>query len=63
MISLIRLDLLPNHIGDRRFGDAKDHRSTFIIASPDRERATGADLLQQVGAESAYRQAFERIRL
>ena len=32
-------------------GDAKRHRSTFVIASPDRERASGADLLQQAGAD------------
>jgi hypothetical protein len=27
-------------------GDAKRHRSAVVIASPDRERASGADLLQ-----------------
>jgi hypothetical protein len=32
-------------------GDAKRHRSAVVIASPDRERATGADLLQQAGAD------------
>jgi hypothetical protein len=32
-------------------GDAKRHRSAFVVASPDRERATGADLLQQAGAD------------
>jgi hypothetical protein len=32
-------------------GDAKRYRSTFIVASPDRERASGADLLQQAGAD------------
>jgi hypothetical protein len=32
-------------------GDAKPHRSAFVIAAPDRERATGADLLQQAGAD------------
>src|SRR6266851_2193043 len=32
-------------------GDAKRHRSAFVIAAPDRERATGADLLQQAGAD------------
>jgi hypothetical protein len=32
-------------------GDAKRHRSAFVIASPDRERATSADLLQQAGAD------------
>ena len=32
-------------------GDAKRHRSTFVIASPDRERANGADLLQQAAAD------------
>src|SRR5437660_364256 len=32
-------------------GDAKRHRSAFVIASPDRERPTGADLLQQAGAD------------
>jgi hypothetical protein len=32
-------------------GDAKRHRSSFVIAAPDRERATGADLLQQAGAD------------
>jgi hypothetical protein len=31
-------------------GDAKGHRFA-VIASPDRERATGADLLQQAGAD------------
>jgi hypothetical protein len=30
---------------------AKRHRSTFVIASPDRERASGADLLQQAAAD------------
>ena len=30
-------------------GDAKRHRSAVVIAAPDRERATGADLLQQAG--------------
>ena len=32
-------------------GDAKRHRPSFVIASPDRERAGGADLLQQAGAD------------
>src|SRR6516225_6392519 len=32
-------------------GDAKRRRSAVVIASPDRERATGADLLQQAGAD------------
>ena len=31
-------------------GDAERHRSAVVIASPDRERATGADLLQQASA-------------
>ena len=31
--------------------DAKRHRSTVVIAAPDRERAGGADLLQQAGAD------------
>src|SRR5436190_15979535 len=30
-------------------GDAKRHRSAVVIASPDRQRASGADLLQQAG--------------
>jgi hypothetical protein len=38
--------------GSRRdLGDAQCHRSTVVIASPDRERAVGADLLQQAGAD------------
>ena len=32
-------------------GDAERHRSTVVIAAPDRERTRGADLLQQVGAD------------
>jgi hypothetical protein len=32
------------------FGDAKGYRSAVVIAPPDRERATGPDLLQQAGA-------------
>ncbi len=32
-------------------GDAKRHRSAAVIASPDRERATRSDLLQQVRAD------------
>jgi hypothetical protein len=32
-------------------GDAKRHRPTVVIASPDRERTSGADLLQQAGAD------------
>src|SRR5207247_4333894 len=31
--------------------DAKRHRSAFVIASPERERATRSDLLQQSGAD------------
>src|SRR5258708_287983 len=31
--------------------DAKRYRSALVIASPDRERATGVDLLQQAGAD------------
>ena len=31
-------------------GDAKRHRPAVVIASPDRQRASGADLLQQAGA-------------
>jgi hypothetical protein len=30
-------------------GDAKRHRSPVVVAAPDRERATGADLRQQAG--------------
>ena len=39
--------------GDRfkaLLGDAKRHRPTVVISSPDRQRASGADLLQQAGA-------------
>jgi len=32
-------------------GDAKRHRPAVVIASPDRQRASGADLLQQAGAD------------
>src|SRR5260370_42633143 len=32
-------------------GDAKRHRPTVVIASPDRQRASGADLLQQASAD------------
>jgi hypothetical protein len=32
-------------------GDAKRHRPIAVIAAPDRERAGGADLLQQAGAD------------
>src|ERR1700675_153181 len=32
-------------------GDAKRHRSTFVIAAPDWERTRGANLLQQTGAD------------
>ena len=31
--------------------DAKRHRAAFVVASPDRKRASGADLLQQAGAD------------
>jgi hypothetical protein len=32
-------------------GDAKRHRSVVVVAPPHRERASGADLLQQAGAD------------
>jgi hypothetical protein len=32
-------------------GEAKRHRPIAVIAAPDRERAGGADLLQQAGAD------------
>src|SRR5258708_12396493 len=32
-------------------GDPKRHRCAVVIASPDRERATGTDLLQQAGVD------------
>jgi hypothetical protein len=44
--------LIPD--GDRIeavLGDAKRHRSTFVIAAPDWERTRGANLLQQTGAD------------
>jgi len=44
--------LIPDIDGfEALLGDAKRHRPSFVIASPDRERATGADLLQQAGAD------------
>jgi hypothetical protein len=32
-------------------GDPKRHRSAIVIAAPDRERASSAELLQQAGAD------------